>query len=147
MISKLDPLARFELEHDEALAALDRLEVAAAALEKGNASETHLATVVEVRDFLTSAVREHNENEEKVLFPLLEDAPTHQFVEEHNTLRSLEQQLTGALERGAVDEVRSVAVSIVDLLRAHIQRENEVLFPMARQVLGPEGLAEVANRL
>jgi hemerythrin-like domain-containing protein len=35
----------------------------------------------------------------------------------------------------------------VDLLRAHIQREDEVLFPLARELLGVEGLAKAAGLL
>jgi hemerythrin-like domain-containing protein len=35
----------------------------------------------------------------------------------------------------------------VDLLGAHIRRENDVLFPMARALLSPAGLAEVMMRL
>ena len=55
----------------------------------------------------------------------------------------------GAGRCGVADSERaaSAALEIVDLLRAHIARENEVLFPMARGLLGVEGLARVARRL
>jgi hemerythrin-like domain-containing protein len=36
---------------------------------------------------------------------------------------------------------------MIDLLREHIERENEMLFPLARTLLGPEGVALVARRL
>jgi hemerythrin-like domain-containing protein len=43
--------------------------------------------------------------------------------------------------------VPRIARGIVELLRDHIQREEEVLFPMARSLLGDEGLKVAAMRL
>ncbi len=144
-----DPLLRFEAEHDEALAALLRLETAASALRAGEAPGVHLDTMTEVLGSLTGAVRKHNENEEKALFPFIGDvSPVNLFVAEHNELRSLEQQLGEALQApDAADRVPPIALSIVDLLRSHIDRENHVLFPIAREALGIDGLAKVAQRL
>lgn len=144
-----DPLQRFEAEHDEALRALNRLELATDALQRTDRPEQYLATVREVHTFLTTAVREHNDNEERALFGLLgDDAPVASFEEEHRTLRQLERNLGDALNGpDPAREVPSFAHAVIDLLRAHIERENEVLFPMARTLLGPEGLAAVARRL
>lgn len=144
-----DPLERFESEHDEALRALNRLELATDALEHAERPEQFLATVREVHTFLTTVVREHNDNEEWALFGLLgEDAPVALFEEEHRTLRQLERNLAAALDGSdPAREVPSPARAVIDLLRAHIERENEVLFPMARTLLGPEGIETVARRL
>ena len=142
-----DPIRRFEAEHEVALAALERLERAAAGLRAGEAAEVHLASAREVHGLLTGAVREHNEAEERALFPLLgEEAPLDAFLEEHQTLWSLESDLAAAIDRTDRDRVARLAYGIVDLLRAHIRRENEVLFPMARALLGAEGLATVTRR-
>ena len=144
-----DPLRRLEAEHREALAALLRLELAALALEARAPPEPHLATVREVLTILTTAVRAHNESEEAALFPVLADqAPSAVFVEEHRELRALEQRLAQALEAPQSERaIGATALAIVELLRAHITREDEVLFPMARALLGAEGLAAVARRL
>jgi hemerythrin-like domain-containing protein len=144
-----DPLKRFEAEHDAALAALARLEAAALALEGGEPPEVHLATARAVHAELCTAVRAHNEAEEDALFDLMgEDAPTALFVQEHHLLRQMEAELAGAIEADdAARRVPPVALNIVALLRGHIQRENEVLFPMARALLGSAGLAVVARRL
>jgi hemerythrin-like domain-containing protein len=144
-----DPLKRFEAEHEAALAALARLEAAAVALECGEPPERHLDTARSVYGELCTAVRAHNEAEENALFDLLgEDAPTALFVEEHHMLRRLEDELARAVDADdASHRVPPVAREIVALLRGHILRENEVLFPMARALLGPEGLAVVARRL
>ena len=143
----IDPLERFEAEHEDALAELDSLEAAALALDAGPSDE-HFEMVRRVHGALAGAVREHNENEELALFPLLgETAPTEPFVEDHLALRTLERELIDAVERRDADEVASLSLTIVEKLRDHIERENTVLFPMAREILGAEGLLEVARRL
>jgi hemerythrin-like domain-containing protein len=143
-----DPIRRFEQEHEVALAALERLEGAAAALRKSGPTEPHFAIAREVHGLLCGAVRQHNEDEERALFPVLgEDAPLGPFLEEHEVLWRLEADLAAALDREDRARVARVALEIVDLLRIHIRRENEVLFPMARALLSAEGLAIVARRL
>ena len=143
-----DPIRRFEEEHEVALAALDRLEAAAEALRGGASPEPHLATAREVHGLLCGAVRQHNEDEERALFPVLgEDAPLGPFLEEHETLWKLEEDLARAIDRADRERVARVSLDIADLLRTHIHRENEVLFPMARALLGAEGLAIVAREL
>lgn len=143
-----DPIRRFEQEHEVALAALARLERAAEALRNGEPVAAHLVTAREVHGLLCGAVRQHNEDEERALFPVLgEDAPLGPFLEEHGTLWKLEEDLVIAIDRADRERVSQVALEIVALLRTHIHRENEVLFPMARALLGPEGLAIVARNL
>lgn len=148
MSTYADPLDRFVAEHDEALAELEKLEAAADALSDDGDPVENLATARAAHEFLSTAVREHNENEEHALFPVLGDrAPCEMFVAEHEELRAAEARLRAGIESGDAAETAAAAYLIIDLLRAHIQRENEVLFPMARHLLGPEGLARVARRL
>ncbi len=143
-----DPLRRFEAEHEVALAALARLEQAAHALRLGGPVEAQFAVAREVHGLLCGAVRQHNEDEERALFPALGDeAPLGPFLEEHQTLWRLEEILARALDHREPEGVARVSLEIVDLLKGHIRRENEVLFPMARALLGPDGLAAVMTRL
>ena len=144
-----DPLVRFGMEHEQALAALDRLERAAVALAARDPAEPHLRTVREVRETLITTVREHNENEERVLFPLIcDDAPCALFEEEHVALRELEHRLEQAVEGPHPErDIPPVAHALVDLLKAHIEREEQVLFPMARALLGEAGLERVGRML
>ena len=146
----MDPLKRFEEEHQHGLRELERLERAALALANTEGSvEHHIATAREVADFLSTDVKQHNENEERALFALLtDDLPWAPFVEEHERLRDLESELHDALDSAdPVNKVPPVAHALIDLLRSHIAREDEVLFPMSREFLGPDGLADVAKRL
>ena len=144
-----DPIARFEEEHQEMRRALDRLEVAAAALEQGDAPASALRTAGDVCSFLATFVLQHYENEERALFrEITEEAPVTPFLEEHRTLRRLETDLEAALNGPTPDrDVPPVARALVPLLREHIERENEILFPMARGILGPDGLVQAARRL
>jgi len=144
-----NPLETFEDEHRHALQALDRLEGAATALEHEPGSDECITVVREVHRFLSTEVRRHNENEEVALFPLLgEEAPVEPFLADHRELRRLEQQLADALDRDPTG-VAAVepALAVVELLRSHIEREDLMLFPMSRTLLGEDGLAEVERRL
>lgn len=143
-----DPLRHFEEEHEVALAALEQLERAGDALRGSEPPEPHFAAAREVHGLLCGAVRRHNEDEERALFPLLgEDAPLGPFLSEHEILWKLETDLGSALDRKDRARVARLALEIVDLLRTHIRRENDVLFPMARALLGADGIAIVARKL
>jgi hemerythrin-like domain-containing protein len=147
----IDPIQRFEEEHQHALGELERLEVAALKLAAGvpdDVAEVELEAARAAHEFLSTAVREHNENEEVALFSVLGDkAPTEPFVEDHVALRAMERRLSAAIEAQDTAEVAAAGLAIVDVLRDHIDREDNALFPMARELLGPEGLLEVARRL
>ncbi len=147
----IDPIQRFEEEHQHALGELEKLEDAARALAAGAPSDVEDAQLEAVRaahEFLSTAVREHNENEELALFSVLgEEAPTEPFVEDHVALRAMERRLLSAIDARDPTEIAAAGLAIVDVLRDHIDREDNALFPMARELLGPEGLLEVARRL
>lgn len=92
----------------------------------------------------------HHEKEERVLFEELERAgfrreagPTRQLRAEHDAMRSgshrLAELLTGD-DRAAI--VRCVRDGI-DHLRAHIAKEDEMLFPLARQILDRAALGRM----
>jgi hemerythrin-like domain-containing protein len=147
----IDPIQRFEDEHQHALGELEKLEAAARALAAGatgDVAETQLEAARAAHEFLSTAVREHNENEELALFTVLGDeAPTEPFVEDHVAIRAMERRLLAAIEARDTTETAAAGLAIVDVLRDHIDREDNALFPMARELLGPSGLLEVARRL
>lgn len=144
-----DPLSRFEAEHQEALGVLRQLENAANALDRDETPAPLLDVIRDAYRFLCTVVREHNETEERALFSLLAESDlTRQFAEEHRRLWKLERELGAALD--APDPARRVppvALELVEVLRDHIHREDHMLFPHAREVLGPGGLEAVSDRL
>ena len=93
----------------------------------------------------------HHQKEEQVLFPALCDAgmpkdggPVGVMLYEHDEgrghIRAMEAELPAAEngDQSARDRLISETSAYVELLRAHIQKENMILFPMAERLLGAE---------
>ncbi len=99
--------------------------------------------------FLESEVMQHFAVEEQALFPLLarhlgeEDGPLAVMNSEHATFRGLLGELRDGVRAGDGAAQRRAGGEIVSLLRAHIAKEDNVLFPMAARVLSPEEQHEV----
>lgn len=106
-----------------------------------------VAMVTFLRDF---ADGRHHAKEEQVLFPALEAAgiarsggPLGCMLAEHDHGRAATHAMDAALAAAASDPGawRTFAVAAhtyVHLLSAHIHKENNVLFRMAAEALGPE---------
>jgi hemerythrin-like domain-containing protein len=143
-----DPIAHLRHEHDEALAALDRLEDGVRDLDAPEARRE----VAEAVAFLDNEVRGHNEREEEALFPVLDrhlppTGPTAVMRAEHRQLWDLLGSFKASLAENpsAAGQAADAGMAIVGLLRRHIDKENGVLFPLAGQVLSPEEVEEVAR--
>jgi len=100
----------------------------------------------------------HHRKEEGVLFPAMEAAgvpraggPIGVMLAEHEEGRRITRAMRGAAERmgagdaGARAEVRRHALDYVSLLRQHIMKEDNVLFPMAGRVIQAAGQSAVAD--
>ncbi len=100
----------------------------------------------------------HHRKEEGVLFPALVEAgvparggPVEMMLAEHQRGRELTRQLRAAAERWAGGDpsarqaVVDSALGYVKLLRGHIYKENNVLFPLAERLLPPGRQAEVGE--
>ena len=92
----------------------------------------------------------HHAKEEDRLFPLLEKrgipregGPVGVMCDEHVQGRGYIRQMREAAAAGEYDRVRRVSLMYVGLLREHIQKEDNVLFAMARDVLGREDLEKL----
>ena len=101
----------------------------------------------------------HHLKEEQILFPELErrgipreGGPIGVMLTEHDLGRSLirtAEARVPAARQGDQEAAREVVVNLrqfVQLLRDHIFKEDNVLFPMARQVLRKEDWANVSER-
>jgi hemerythrin-like domain-containing protein len=98
--------------------------------------------------FLDTEIRTHNQWEEDHLFPMLEKytgpgGPCAVMRAEHRTLWDTYGTIgpvVARVEAGTagnqdLEHLAFLADAIVDLLAAHIHKENEILFPMARRML------------
>jgi len=110
-------------------------------------------------DFFRSyADRFHHAKEEDELFPVLEKSgiprqggPIGCMLDEHEQgrahLRTIADNLDAAAggDAAALGAVRESAAGYVALLRNHIQKENQVLFVLADQVLSADQQAAVSQ--
>lgn len=132
-------------EHSAVLLILQVLEKLVERVDQGDlASAKDLPAII---DFLKGFVdRCHHGKEEEWLFPVLEAAGIPRqagsigvMLQEHEAGRSFIQNMINALDRLEAEEGRTAlkeaAHSYIQLLIAHIRKENEVLFKMADQRL------------
>jgi hemerythrin-like domain-containing protein len=149
-------------EHEAILKMLEASEQAAQKLEQGG--EVPPAVLEDLLEFFkTFADQCHHGKEEELLFPLLErkgipraGGPVGVMLHEHEEGRALIREMAGAaaeIQAGHADaRIRwaTAARAYAQLLREHIFKENNFLFPMAERVLTPEeqeGLAESFEKL
>ncbi|HEY3215840.1 MAG TPA: hemerythrin domain-containing protein [Candidatus Eisenbacteria bacterium] len=145
--------------------------------ERGEAAVAETLPVLEsVGRMMATRLLEHARREDEALFPAVEKAlghaggPTAVMREEHRrihaeaarfreTLRELNEiehpaivaqgaALRQMTARGAgADALRDTAEQIIRLLDLHFGKEEDILFPMAREVLSAEELDRVAGQM
>lgn len=156
-----DPIATLMQEHQRFLERLRsfRSEVRSAA---GRAvAPTDLARrVLGFAAFLDEEVnRFHGRKEEEGLFPVLgrhipvEAGPIGVMLAEHQLLgeqhgvlfRNGQKVEADAAAVEALGAIEASSRTVESLLTSHIDKEDHVLFPMARETLSPSEMAEVAE--
>lgn len=145
-------------EHVGIKTGLKILEEMCSSLERGEKVEVkHLEDIASfIKEF---ADRCHHAKEETVLFPEMEKAgiprqggPIGVMLAEHDTGRAYVKAFTGAIaaykagDKGASRIIIENARLYVELLRNHIQKEDEVLYPMAEKFLKPPVDAEMMEK-
>jgi hemerythrin-like domain-containing protein len=101
----------------------------------------------------------HHAKEENLLFPLMKErgipeqgGPIGVMLAEHEEgrayLRKIRENLPAAAEGSASarDAVYSSATSYIELLRAHIFKEDNILFRLAQRILHPDDIAELRKQ-
>ena len=142
-------------EHEVIEAVLDCLEAATHAIEAGEAPCTR--TFTEAIEFIRGyADGVHHQKEEDELFPILEErgvacegGPIGVMLAEHDEGRQLVGEMQEALDavetKGDAGPLVGFTRSFISLLREHIEKENEVLFPMADGALQPQDQEDLAS--
>lgn len=146
MDSLLEQLYR---QHREAERMLDRLADARRTLQReGPAAPGLRAELADVRGVLQAEIESHFREEEWSLFPVLgrhlglESGPIAAMMDDHAAFRRLQLDfdtafaaLSGEAEDGWAERLGEAASGVLDLLPAHIAKEDNVLFPMADDLL------------
>ena len=134
------------------------------------------AALEDVGVMMATDLLAHARREDEALFPALEEVfgtrgtPTEVMREEHraihgqaerfrNTLRELNEVEHPAIvaagdrlrtltaQRAGAAELRVIGDTILELLDLHFGKEEDILFPMARQVLSAEAMRAVAAKM
>jgi hemerythrin-like domain-containing protein len=152
-----EPIATLMHEHRVIEQVLDALERCAGALASGQ--EVPRATVQDFAVFFRNfADRCHHGKEEDRLFETMielgfprDSGPIAVMLTEHELGRESVRALAalgageGPLSGEERHQVCAHAGAFISLLRAHILREDEILYPMAMRALTPEHLAALAR--
>lgn len=149
----------FFQEHEHLLSVLDRVQELASEL----ASAKGPARAREILDGLAGAAEAliaaepHHKREEEILFVELEsrglDGPPAVMTREHQELRRLKHALLEVARAREPDpgSVSRTAGALVGMLREHIAKENQILYPMAlRAIRDPadwESMKERCDRI
>lgn len=128
---------RFRSEHQ---VFIEQLVILRSMLER----DPSLAAFVAALRTLAAPLGRHAGREEAALFPALADlgvdAPVRVLTGEHRMIDGWIDRIVAGL---GPNELRSVFAELESTLRGHIEREDEVLFPLAERMLGDERLAEM----
>lgn len=133
---------RFSAEHVAFVGQLDELQ---ARLDRG-APVVDLVAAVRT---LAGPLLMHASNEEVLLFPDLiarmgGQGPVQVLQQEHVTIHGQVDQLRGTPSRA---EFVAIFDAFQQLLRDHIAKEEEVVFPMSAEILGDTRLTEMDEEI
>jgi hemerythrin-like domain-containing protein len=153
----MKPSETLNHEHQVVLLVLAGAEREAAAIR--STGTAHVAEVEEMLDFFANFVdRCHHSKEERHLFPALEargmpvgGGPVAVMLREHEQGRATVRAIRDALARfksgdpASAGDLADGLLHYADLLRNHIAKEDNVLFPMADRMLSTADQDELAR--
>lgn len=139
-------LTQWMAEHEEAGRHLNRMEQAT--------KRRDWTAVKEGALWLYTELKVHNEAEETYLFPLMDPlfsgdhGPTSCMREEHRQLWDLTLMVLGDITDGTArnpDQCERLSFQLITALRSHIEKENNVLYPMAERMLDADTLKKLGE--
>jgi len=153
-----DPIDILMKEHEECLKYLARLHNAAGYIKSNGFSFEAYSQIAETIRFIDTVVRQHDEKEEKYLFPVMDRhivGPPQSLRSEHRELwfafrqllRTVEDIEEGRLHGTSIAELVQSAEAVVEVLTSHIAKENEVVYPMAKQIMTKEEYCQLKEQI
>jgi len=146
-------------EHEKILGFLDQLLNCTSEIQESGsrqAAGNRIKKLVSLAEHLVGA-EPHHQREEQALFPELEkrgiQGPPQVMVEEHQRMRLLKHKILD-LGKGVEQknwlvfqqELQVAVEGLVTMLRQHIAKENDILFPMALQAIQEEKVWQELRR-
>jgi len=148
------PLRQLKEEHGPLREQMDAFREMAVAIGQEEGREDWSKALFELRDKVERFVKEldvHSRREEDVLFEMMakhigrEVGPIAVMEYEHDTAKGLLKQflqaaraVDGVIEREQAIRIADDAISAAAILSQHFLKEEQVLFPMAEQLLSTE---------
>lgn len=109
--------------------------------------------VEEFLRFTETFAEPHHQKEEQVLFPVLEKkgipnegGPIGMMLMEHTTKRGYLAKMKEALEENDENKLKENTQSMISLLRDHIFKEDNILYPCAQDALTKKELANLSSQ-
>ena len=131
-------------EHEHILTILDELQILGEQLSEQNHSKIKkLLPQINQLSIKLISVEPHHQREEKILFPAMEEkgvtGPTQCMCMDHEVMREMKHALKNETEKSKsdwpvqVEKVPQLISELCKILRQHIDKENNILYPMALQ--------------
>jgi hemerythrin-like domain-containing protein len=140
-------------EHNAVLIALDILDKINHQIQQGSAAD--LRDIEDMLEFLKIFVDKcHHGKEEGILFPAMvqlgmqrHNGPIAVMLSEHQQGREYIQQMQESIKDGTVnnDTFIEATTSYIILLRNHIAKENNILFPISDEMLSESMQVNILN--
>ena len=103
--------------------------------------------------FTETFAEPHHQKEERVLFPALEKkgipnegGPIGMMLLEHAAKRDYLAKMREALQKNDKIKLKEKTQAMISLLREHIYKEDNILYPCAQDALTEEELAGLASQ-
>lgn len=155
----MKPTDNLKAEHDLILIMLNVLEQMSEKIASdGNIPSDDIRKALEFLEFF--ADKNHNEKEEKYLFTAMREAGIPKepgqievMISEHGRGRHFIDEMKNLLaihekgQDGPLMVLTTPALQYVNLLRSHIWKENDVLFPMAEREMPLDRMARIEEQL
>lgn len=145
-------------DHRQVVKEINDFEEVLVDLEYESAARARISSMA---DFINKDINNHFLKEEKHLFPILEDIPG--MIEgplklikyEHDEYWNISLKFQELAERWLFKELSKedhyklveIGEALISLLRAHIDKEDNVLFPMVEHYLDNDTLWETAEKI
>lgn len=145
----MDIFKNLNNDHILILEKVDQFEAA------NNANSHTMDSVKQMITFIQEfADQYHHGREEKILFLELEKEgvlthcnPVQQMLHEHQSGREFVETASRAASNNELDQAIAALMNYCDLMKMHIYKEDNILFPMAKDGLQSENLNTITAKL